>query len=152
MKRLFIESDTLDQAELNTAKRRVYMILDKNKIHCSDEVFDEIKDFAWHEGVEAWEAVKRCDEIYAMSGLIPLLGYGSYTGAPVVMDRMMQAAVAENITGKSVIFLRKFADIDWNNIDLTLLDKAFRKNFLFTLEEKEFVQVDIDKILRKCQI
>lgn len=134
MKRLFIESDVLQSDELSTCQRTVYYILKDNGIEFSKDVFDEVKDFAWHEGKEAWEAVKRCDEIYAYSGLVPLCGYGSYTGAPVVMDRMMKLAIDENITGKSLIFLRKFDKINWDEIDIKLLKKAFKKNKLFTLE------------------
>ena len=105
VKRLFIESDVLKEDEFRTAQRRVALVLEETGKSFTKNVFDEKVDFAWHKPSEAWEAVKRADEIYGNTSLVPLCGYGSYTGSPVVMDVMMKKAIEENITGKSVIFL-----------------------------------------------
>lgn len=152
MKRLFIESDVLDVSELRSSQASVALLLDSKHLSFPEEkVFDEVVDFAWHKPEVAWEAVKRSDEIYASSSLVPLAGYNTYTGAPVVLNVMMKKAIDENITGKSLIFIRSFDDIEWDQIDMKLLDKAFRKNFMYTLEyENGYVQkqVDIDKLIR----
>jgi hypothetical protein len=146
-KRLFIDSDVLDEGELHTAQLHVELYLEAKGIPFCKDVFDEIIANAWHEPVPAWEAVLRADEIYASSGLVPLCGYGSYTGSPVVMDVMMQRAVDDKITGKSVIFLRPYKDIDWENVDSKLLKKVFKKNNkLFTFDNNELRQVDVNKI------
>lgn len=145
MRRIFIDSDNIDKFEYRAAQRTVYGLVDG----LPEEVFDEVVDFAWHEPEKAWDAVKRADEIYAQSSLIPLCGYGSYTGSVVVMDVMMAKAIAEDIRGKSIFFLRQYKDIEWEGIDLTLVDKAFKHNFLYTLENYDrFEQVDIDKLIR----
>jgi hypothetical protein len=149
IKRLFIETDILQKDELHSAQRTVRYILEDQGIPSHENVFDEIIDRAWHEWERAWEAVKRADEIYGDSSLVPLSGFGTYTGAPVVMDVMMKKAIEEKITGKSLYFLRDFNDIEWEGIDYKLLKKAFKKNKLFTLERgsnnDEFVEVDISK-------
>jgi len=146
MKRIFIDSDVIQDDEVGTAE---YTIEIAKGIQ-GDFTFDQVVGFAWHDGVPAWEAVKSADEIYANTSLVPLCGYGSYTGSVVVMDVMMEKAIAENITGKSIYFLRPFKDIDWEGIDMELVDKAFRKNYLYTLEsDYKFEQVDIDSLIRK---
>lgn len=146
IKRIFIDSDSIDDSELRTAQRTLYRI----KENVSEDVFDELVDFAWHHADEAWEAVKSADEIYANSSLIPLAGYGNYTGSVVVMDVMMEKALKEDIKGKSIYFMRPYEDIEWDGIDLELFDKAFRYNFIYTLEDHDhFEQVDIDRVLRE---
>lgn len=150
IKRLFIETDILHESELKSAQRRVANILEDAGIPFGKDVFDETKDFAWHDADAAWEAVKRADEIYGDSALVPLCGYGSYTGAPVVMDVMMKKAIDENITGKSLFFLRAFKDIEWEGVDNKLMKIAFKKNKLFTMEydgnDYKFVPVDAKKM------
>ena len=155
IKRLFLETDVLQADELRSAQRQVSNYLEDKGIAFSKDVFDEVKDFAWHKGEDAWEAVKRCDEIYSDSALVPLCGYGSYTGSVVVMDVMMQKAITENIKGKSLYFLRSFDDIKWDGIDYKLFKKCFKKgvNDLYAREyDKEyntrFELVDVSKIKR----
>jgi len=150
VKRLFIESATINNAELNHSKRAVRYILEDQNLSYPDGVFDEIVDFAWKQADRAWEAVKRADEIYGDSSLTPLNGIGSYSGSPVVMDVMMQKTIDENITGKSLFFLRPFDDIDWDEIDTELLKQAFVNNKLFTYETDDngdsyFDQVNINQ-------
>lgn len=139
--RLFVESDILKDDEFRTAKRRLALIFDDAGIEYDKKnVFNEVKASAWNELAETWEAVLRADEIYASSSLTPLLGYGSYTGAPVIFDKMCELAIHHNITGKSVYILRAFGDIDWDEIDLDLLKKAFKSNHLYTLsDDNDFV-------------
>lgn len=150
MKRLFIETDVLQQDELRSAQRKVSSILDRKGLQYSKEVFDETCDFAWYEADKAWDAVKRHDEIYGDSSLVPLCGYGTYTGAPVVMDVMMKKAIDEGITGKSLFFLRSYKDIEWDGINKKLAKKCFKKNKLFTLEFTDakyiFKPVDVSKL------
>src|SRR6478609_4289867 len=133
IRRLFIDSAVLQDDELRSAQRRIANMLEGAGIDFCEQVFDETKDFAWRDADKAWEAVKRCDEIYGNTSLVPLAGYGTYTGSVVVMDVMMKKAVDENVTGKSVFFLRPFKDIEWDGINLKLLKKVFKtKNKLFT--------------------
>lgn len=150
-KRLFIDSDQIQDDELRRAKRRVSAILDKTKAPYCENVFDSTQGFAWHQAKEAWEAVKNADEIYGDTSLVPLSGYGTYTGSVVVMDVMMKKALDENIIGKQVFFLRPFMDIEWGGIDKKLLKQCFRhKNELFTLEfdggEYHFAKVNVNDI------
>lgn len=152
MKRIFIDSDIVQEDELRTAQRRLSLIFEKSNIPYVDNVFDGVVDFAWHEADKAWTAVKSADEIYANSSLIPLCGYGSYTGSVVVMDVMMQKAIDEDVRGKSIYFLRSYDNIEWEGIDMSLIDKAFKHNFIYTLEfndDYKFEQVDIDKLIKR---
>lgn len=152
IKRLFIETDVLQKDELRNAQRILSEVLKRQGLDYPKDVFDETKDFAWHDAEAAWEAVLRADEIYGDSSLVPLLGYGTYTGSPVVMNVMMKKAVDQKVTGKKLIFLRQYKDLDWDMIDLKLLRKAFKKNQLFTTEVNDvgfpyaFVPVDVTKI------
>lgn len=152
MYRLFIETDILQKDELRRAQRRVEEILDQQGIkNYPADIFDETVDFAWHEPEKAWEAVLRADEIYGDSSLVPLCGYGSYTGSVVVMDVMMKKAIEQKIKGKSLIFLRKFKDLHWEGIDYKLLSKAFKNNKLFTLEygtNYVLMPVDIKNLIK----
>jgi len=145
MKRLFIETEDLDQSEYRRAQRRVTKLLDGENL--PDDVFDEVASNAWHKAAEAWEAVKRADEIYADSLLVSASGYFAYDGAPLVFNTMMAKAVEENITGKSLIFLRELDDLEWDNIDLDLLEKVFTTNKMFTLWENELQEVDVPVLL-----
>ncbi len=146
--RLFIETDVLQQEELETATFIVSDILDHKGLLYSKGVFDSTVEFAFTEPQKAWEAVKKADEIYGDSALIPLGGIGTNTGAPVVMNVMMYNAIQEGIEGKSVYFLRAYKDIHWDGIKEELVHKAFINNKLFTLEtnddESRFVEVDTE--------
>lgn len=152
-RRLFIETDILKEEDLERAREKVSDILGREGIEYPDEVFDDTKDFAWHEMKEAWESVKRADEIYGDSALVPIVG--GYTGAPVIMDTMMRKTIEEGIEDKSLYFLQPYDSIWWQEIDWKPLGKAFAKNKLFTMEfnnsEYEFVQVDIPKLIKNIK-
>lgn len=156
MRRVFIDSDFIDEDEVSSAKRTLYHILSDSGVQFNeDEPFNDVVGRAWHEPDKAWEVVKNSDEIYASTSLVPLCGYGTYTGSVVVMDVMMQKAIDEKIKGKSVYFLRQYKNIEWDGIDLKLLPKAFKNNKLYTLEyvdenySQAFVEVDIKQVLTK---
>lgn len=144
MKRIFIDSDVIDEDEVDTALLRIGWAMQSDDIE-----FDEVVDFAWHEGEKAWESVKSADEIYASTSLVPLCGYGTYTGSVVVFDVMMQKAIDENVTGKSVFILRSKEDIEWDGIDVKLMPEAFKNNKLFTFEVDNFVEVDIKSLVKQ---
>lgn len=154
MKRIFIESDIVDDAQLRRLERNVYNYWNNKGVVLPDDIFDEVIDRAWHDPERAWNAIKEADEIYAVSSLTPLLGYGTYTGAPVVFNTMMQKIIDTELTGKSLILQTSLDDIDWDDIDPELLDKAFKKNFMYVLEwndakkEYELNQIDINNIIR----
>ena len=149
MKRIFIDSDKVDEDELETAEFRMELVFLHDGKEIEQPIFHEVVSFAWHEGDKAWESVKSADEIYASTSLVPLCGYGTYTGSVVVMDVMMQRAIDENITGKSIFFLRSYKDVEWDGIDLKLMPKAFKHNKLFTLEDDTFVEVNIKQLVKE---
>ncbi len=146
MRRLFIETDDLDQREYRKAQRTVYRLLQGLEI--PDEVFDEVVDNAWHGAAKAWEAVQKADEIYADSSLVPSDGC-SYVGSPVVFNTMMEKAAEANIIGKKLIFLRELDDLEWDNIDMVLLAKVFVDNEMFTLEDEVLVKVNIPELIKE---
>lgn len=144
--RIFIESDILQQDELNSAKREAYDIAELNREEISENVFDETLDFAWHDLEKTWASVKKADEIYANSSLMPLVG-NSYMGAPVIFNGMCERAVKENVTGKIVYILRRAKDIYWNMIDIKTMKKAFKNNSLFMYnDEYEIEKMNIKNI------
>lgn len=149
MKRIFIDSVKADEDEVESAEFTIEIMLNKKNLPIPTPIFNQVVSNAWHEADIAWEAVKSADEIYANSSLVPLSGFNSYTGSPVVFDVMMEKAITEDVRGKSVFFMRPFKNIYWEQIDVELLDKAFKHNFIYTLEDRDFVQVDIDKVIRE---
>lgn len=152
MKRIFIDSDFVQEDEVRSCSRTLSYMFEENKIPFDkNKIFDEVVSFAWHEGDKAWEAVKNAEEIYADSSLVPLCGYGTYTGSVVVMDVMMQKAIDESITGKSIFFFREEDDIHWDGIDLKLLVKAFENNKLFCIDKlhDNFIAVDVKQIAKR---
>jgi hypothetical protein len=146
IRRIFIESDIIHADELRGAQTDVYMLCKKMHKKCIKRVFSEVLDHAWHDLEKTWEAVKKADEIYANSSLMPLVG-GSYIGAPVIFNGMCERALKEGIDGKSVFILNKIKDIYWEMIDIPLMKKAFKKNSLYMYDEKYDIQkVDVSKI------
>ena len=149
-RRIFLESDILHADELKSAQRKVSNLLeDKGEKYCKN-VFDKMLDFAWHNLEKTWKAVKWADEIYADSSLMPLVG-NSYMGAPVIFNGMMERAIKENITGKSVYILRPLKDIYWDMIKVPLMTKAFAKNKLFMYDDDrdKLIEVDIKATVKK---
>lgn len=144
-RRIYIESDILSSTELRSAQRDVRNIIG-DKSTASRRVFNEILDFAWHNLEKTWVAVKKADEIYATSSLMPLCG-NSYMGAPVIFNGMCERAVKENITGKDIYILNSLEYINWYMIDIPLMKKAFEKNNLFMYDDKyEMSKIDVTNI------
>jgi hypothetical protein len=145
-RRIYIESDILHADELRNAKRTVANLCDDKNEKYIKRVFAEVLDFAWHDLPKTWEAVKKADEIYSDSSLLPLSG-GSYMGAPVIFNGMCERAIKEGVTGKDVYILNSLENIYWDMIDIPLMQKAFEKNNLFMYNENyEIVKVDVTKI------
>lgn len=146
-RRIFIESDILHDDEFRTAKREVRHILEDKGEEYVKDVFDEALDFAWHDLEKTWKAVKKADEIYASSSLMPLVG-NSYMGAPVIFNGMCERALKENITGKSVIILNVPKHIYWGMIDIPLMKKAFKNNDLYMYDDEyeKLVKINVSKI------
>lgn len=146
VRRIFIESDILHADELRSAQRRVSELCEEKGDKCTRRVFAEVLDYAWHDLEKTWSAVKRADEIYADSSLMPLSG-GSYRGAPVIFNGMCDRAIKEGIEGKSVFILNNIKNINWYMIDISLMKKAFTKNSLFMYnDEYDMVKVNVKKI------
>ncbi len=149
-RRIFIESDILHDDELRSAQREVSWMLDDKKEKYCEEVFDKTLDFAWHDLENTWDEVKKADEIYATSSLMPLVG-NSYMGAPVIFNGMCERAIKEGVIGKSVYILSPLKRIYWGMIDLKLMKKAFKSNSLFMYDDEmeNIIKVDVSKIKKQ---
>lgn len=145
-RRIYLESDILHADELRSAQREVANMCDDKKVKYTNRVFSEVIDFAWYDLAKTWEAVKKADEIYSDSSLIPLSG-NSYTGAPVIFNGMCERALKENVTGKDVYILNSLSNIHWDMIDIPLMKKVFKNNNLFMYDENyNIAKVDVSKI------
>lgn len=145
-RRIYIESDILQADEFRNAQRTVSNLAKSKKLNHVDRVFSEVLDSAWHDLERTWKSVKKSDEIYATSSLIPLCG-GSYMGAPVIFNGMCERAIKENVTGKSVYILNSLNNINWYMIDVKLMKQAFKENDLYMYnEDYDFTKVDVSKI------
>lgn len=145
-RRIYIESDFLKADEFNRAQRTVHSFAKENGLDVVERAFSLVLEFAWHKLDETWESVKRSDEIYAISSLMPLIG-GSYSGAPVIFNGMCERAVRENVSGKSVFILNSLENIEWDMIDMDLMMKAFKSNDLYMYNENyDLKKVDITTI------
>ena len=133
-RRIYIESDILKASELRSASRDVHYWAEGLGEKVVERGFSEVLDFAWHDLEKTWEAVKKADEVWANSSLMPLSG-GSYIGAPLIFNGMCERAVKEGITGKSVYILNTVENIYWDMIDVKLMKKAFKKNSLFMYDD-----------------
>lgn len=145
-RRIYLESDVLHASELRSAQREVSGLCDEMGVKYIRRVFSEILDYAWHDLEKTWKAVKQADEIYSDSSLMPITG-GNYMGAPVIFNGMMERAIKEKVTGKSVYILTEFKDIYWNMIKTNLMKDAFAKNKLFMYDSKHnLALVDLQKV------
>jgi len=145
MKRIFVEIDDIDGDEIETWSRLASLIATGKT---SDNFFDEIMGDVFSKAEEVWEAVKTADEIYAATALIP--HFGGYGGG-TVFNNLMWKAMEENTEGKSVYLFRRYNEVRWDELDAKLVDKVFRKNFLYVHDENmdKWEQVDIDKLLKE---
>jgi len=146
-RRIFIESDILHADEFRNAQREIASLVKEKGLKCVNRVFSQALDFAWHDLEKTWAAVKKADEIYATSSLMPLVG-NSYMGAPVIFNGMCERAVKENVTGKEVYILNQLKNIHWDLIDLKLMKVAFKKNSLYMYDDdyENLIKVNVTKI------
>lgn len=145
-RRIYIESDVLSADEVRQAQRTVIGLCDDIGAKYTRRVFSELLDYAWYDLEKTWAAVKKADEIYSDSSLMPLSG-GSYVGAPVIFNGMCERAIKEGVAGKDVYILNAFNNIYWDMIDVPLMKKAFKKNNLFMYnDEYEITKIDVSKI------
>lgn len=149
VRRIFIESDVIHADELRNAQNTVRSLCDDKGSECTRRVFSEVLDYAWHDLEKTWIAVKKADEIYADSSLMPLIG-GSYMGAPVIFNGMCERAIKEGIAGKSVFILNSVKNIHWDMIQIPLMRKAFKKNILYMYDGNyDMKKVNVNKIVKK---
>lgn len=145
-RRIYIESDILQADEFTSAQRDVYEYCKSLGLDVVDRVFSDVLDFAWHDLDKTWEAVKKADEIYATSSLMPLVG-NSYMGAPVIFNGMCEKAIKEGVSGKKVIIFNQLRSIHWDMIDVPLMKKAFTNNELIMYnEDYELTPIDVKSI------
>lgn len=144
-RRIYIESDILQANEFRRAQRAVFDFVTGSNIKCVERGLSDVLDFAWHDLEKTWAAVKKAEEIWTISSLMPLSG--GYTGAPVIFNGMCERAIKEKITGKSVIILNKLEYISWGMIDIDVMKKAFKKNSLFMYNDNyELFKVNVSDI------
>lgn len=148
-RRIYIESDILHADEIKVAQNTVSELCDEKGFKYVKRVFSEVLDFAWHDLEKTWAAVKKADEIYSNSSLVPLCG-GSYMGAPVIFNGMCERAIKENVQGKDVYILNKLEYIDWGMIKIDIMQKAFKNNNLFMYNDNyDMEKVDVLKIVKR---
>lgn len=149
MKRIFIESDILKESEVQSVLRSVddsgmMLVSHRN----AKKFFDKIIGRAMFDFDGTWKHVKEADEIYISSAIIPI--DGCYRGSPELFNGFMKLSIKENITGKKVYINRMRDSIHWRNLEKKLVNKCFKKNYLYALNgDHEFEQVDIDKLLKE---
>lgn len=144
IKRLFIEIDSLKEGKLKTDSS---LASDMHGFEMTQDFFDTIIDNAHKNKDKILEALKIHDEIYASTALIPR---GSETSGDL-FNGLMSYAISKGIEGKSVFLLRRFNDIFWGELEKDLVDKCFRKNFLYFHGEdyEAWYQVDIDRLIKE---
>lgn len=144
-RRIYIESDILQAAEFRNAQREAFEFAENNGEKCVDKVFSDVLAYAWHDLEKTWSAVKRADEIYATSSLVPL---GGGQGSPTIFNAMCKKAIAEGVVGKKVVILNRLENVCWDYIDIKAMKKAFTDNDLYMYNESYdgLEKVDISKI------
>lgn len=145
-RRIYIESDILQADEFRSVKREVRSFLRETGTPFVERVFSDVIDYAWHKIEYTWDTIKKADEIYASTSLIPIAG--GYTGAPVIFDRMCEKVIEENVTGKSLFILNTADSVSWDNIEKDVAIEAFSKNKLYLYNDNyDLVEIDIKTIL-----
>lgn len=145
-RRIYIESDVLHADELADVKDTVSDLCKDKKVKHVSRVFSDVLEYAWHDLEKTWAAVKKADEIYSNSSLLPLSG-GTYTGAPAIFNGMCERAIKEGVTGKDVYILNSLKNVSWHMIDIPLMKNAFKKNNLFMYnDDYDITKVDVSKI------
>jgi hypothetical protein len=149
MKRLFLEIDEIDNGHLETlaslgSHMCGYEDTQKPFFHTT------IGEAAFHVK-ETWQAVKDHSHIFVSTSLIPRYGYGSSFGSGMLMNNLMYKAIEEGVEGKSLYFFNEYDNIRWDELEKDLVDKCFRKNFLYVRDEnfEKWEQVDIDKLIKE---
>jgi hypothetical protein len=138
-KRLFIETDSnVDYGHLETLSR----IFEKDYTK-----FDIVITDASIRVHELIDAIREADDIYVDSSLV----YNPFGDGSTLFNALMKQALALGIEGKQVHFFRSLEGVNWGYLDMELVDKVFRKNFLYVENDNgdkyEWEQVDIDKLL-----
>ena len=141
MKTLFIETDSeVNWGHLETLSKLFEE--DYNK-------FDIVITNASQRAEELIEAIQQADKIYLDSALV----YNYFGDGSTLFNAMMYKAIELGIEGKEVYFFREFDGIQWDDLRKHLLDKTFRKNYLYventTGDKYVWEQVDIDKLLEQ---
>ncbi len=148
MKRLYIENGPMEfnRDSFGTAQRQVYLW--KNiEVGEDEKVFDIVIDDASNKTEEVLKAILACDEIYTKTSFSR--GGDGDKDSPDLFDELMEVVISKNITNKTLYILNEYDRIMWDELDSKLLDKAFKKNYIYTLNyDTGFEQVDIDNLLR----
>lgn len=138
MKRLFIEND--ENVDFTNVAR--YLNKFYNFTGDPNDFFDEIITEATYNSQEAWQSIKRNDEIFAESSLIDMMGISG----GLLFNNMMYMAIVENVTDKKVYFFSSKNEIWWENLNAKLFDQAFTKNEMYTAEGNNWVKVSVNDV------
>lgn len=146
MKRVFIENaNRFDRSRMDTL----------SKLFGQDyRKFDKIVLNAALDTKRTLEAIKKADEIYIDSALVYNIVEGD---ASTLFNGMMYHAINEKMENKKVFIFRTYDHICWDGLKADLVDKAFRKNYLYVMAENDddvthnsqWEQVDIDKLIKE---
>ena len=126
--RLYVEGEgeLETMQELHHAQRIVHFINGPGR---TTEVFDTKIYEALFNGQEVWAQVKKHDQIYCSTSLIPL--YGA-VGSGSLFRNMIHLAASEGVAGKEIYIVNRFESISWHELDsFALTAKVFESNKLF---------------------
>lgn len=148
IKRIFIEVDQVNDRnrwELDSAVENCQYL---SAFGGEDFFWKVIDDARCEENL--FQYIVEANQIYMSTAIMPLVTY-TQIGSPELWNDMMRAAIKHDLRGKEIYNERVFKNIIWENLDKKLVDKAFKYNYLYVMNDEcnGWEQVDIDKLLRE---
>lgn len=154
--RLFIEADSMEtENNKDMAGTLAHFAAAVAKVDVGQDAmkfFDVVIDDALDRGPEAWKAIMGADEIYMSTAIVPKIGSGGGGyGSPALFNNMMYKAAEAGLENKKVFIYREYGAVRWENLRKELVDRAFKKNFLYvqSADGMSWEQVDVDTLLRE---
>lgn len=136
---LFIDLDAWNE------ERMEFVFGQFDKLNIPRPVFNMTFDNASDDISALLHLLQIHDQIYADTYLT-----GDYGVTPAtVFNTLMYKADELGIKGKTVRIMNPSAEIHWDGLRATLVDRAFKDNYLYTFEADGWQQVDIDTMLRE---
>jgi hypothetical protein len=153
MKRLFIEGafaqDVSDMLETNFRSAVILFGLDRKKYTEPKHLFDQIIYGAGGKIDKVWTAIKKSDEIFVSTALMPTNGYNGNLTSPELFNEMMRLSIAEKVTGKKIYIFRDYRSVKWQQLNADYVAKCFKENELYTSDSTYLVwkRVNINELL-----